>query len=117
MTETGATQSVNGSTKRKVTIGCAIQKGRNWPPRLTETRTTVRSQHQLHKERPTVDRLSSTVNCSPAPVTNLGPILVSRLPRHPQLLSKSYRGCSGPCSERSSAYRARDPSRKRLHRG
>src|SRR5207249_7682831 len=27
------------------------------------------------------------------------PNLVSRPPHHPQLLSKSYRGCTGPCSE------------------
>jgi len=43
--------------------------------------------------------------------------LVSHPPHRPRLLPRFYLGCTGPCSETSSAYRARGPSGKRLRRG
>jgi hypothetical protein len=95
----------------------AVQKGRNRPPRLTETRTTVGNQHQLQKERLVAARVSLLVDCSGALVARVRALnLVSRLPRRPQLPSKFCRGCIGPCSETFSACRVRDPFRKRLHR-
>ena len=48
---------------------------------------------------------------------NLTLDLMSRLPRHPQLLSRSCPGCTCPCSETSSAYRVQDPFHKPLRRG
>ncbi len=79
-----------------------VQKRRNRPPRLTKTRTTVGNQHQLQKERLVAAGVSLLVDCSGALVARVrAPNLVSRPPHHPQLLSKSYRGCTGPCSETS----------------
>src|SRR5207248_11699756 len=96
----------------------AAAKGRDRPPQLTETRTTVGNQRQLRKERLVAARLSSLVNRSAVLVTGVRvPDLVNRPPHRPQLFSKSCRGCTGPCFGTSSVYRARDPSRKRLRRG
>ncbi len=88
------------------------------PTALTETRMTVGNQHQLQKDRLVAARVSLLVDCSGALVARVrAPNLVSRPPRRPRLLSKFCRGCTGPCSGTSSAYRVRDPFRRRLRRG
>ncbi len=96
-------------------MGCGKDGSRSL--RLTETLTAVRIQNQLKKERPGAARIGNGQSYSTGLVGGSVPTLVSPPPHHPQLHSKFYQGCTGPCSEMSSAYRVRDPFRKRLRRG
>ena len=63
MIEPEETQSGSASAKQSVTMGCASQKGRNQPPRLTETQAKVETQRQLQEQRLSSARLSPLVSC------------------------------------------------------